>query len=168
MMSRRAEATGSTSRAAQARDPGPEIVPRSREHESSPKGQGPRFGTSPSADGRILPLGASWSEEEHAYNFSLYAQHAENVVLLLFSENELASPFLEYRLGPRVNKTWNIWHCRVAAEAESACYYAYRIDGPRSGESGNRHDGRAPARPAVRPAGRQLLGLHDVELLRAA
>jgi len=86
-----------------------------------------------------LPLGATWIEEEHAYNFSLYAQHVESVVLLLFSENELASPLLEYRLDPRVNKTWNIWHCRVAAEAQSACYYAYRIDGPRSGESGNWH-----------------------------
>ena len=112
MMSRRADATGSTSRAAQARYPGPAVVARSRERESSPKGQGSRFGISPSADGRILPLGADWIEEEHAYKFSLYAQHAESVVLLLFSENDLAKPLREYRLDPRVNKTWNIWHCR--------------------------------------------------------
>jgi glycogen operon protein len=76
-------------------------------------------------------LGAAWLEEERAYNFSLYAKHAESVVLLLFGADDPAHPLLEYRLDPRVNKTWNIWHCRLKGpEAESACYYAYRIDGP--------------------------------------
>ena len=32
-----------------------------------------------------------------------------------------------------MNKTWDIWHCRLArTEARGARYYAYRIDGPRA------------------------------------
>jgi glycogen operon protein len=93
---------------------------------------------SASVEGTILPLGAAWIEEERAYNFSLYSQHAESVVLLIFGEHDLAHPLLEYRLDPRVNKTWNVWHCRLAGpEAERARYYAYQIDGPRS--AGPRH-----------------------------
>ena len=43
-------------------------------------------------DGRIDPLpGAAWVEEEHAYNFSLYAQHAESVMLLLFGRGRRRS-----------------------------------------------------------------------------
>jgi glycogen operon protein len=101
--------------------------------------EGPLRSRSSPTDGTILPLGASWIETEHAYNFSLYAEHAESVVLLLFNERELAGPLIEYRLDPRVNKTWNIWHCRVGGEAARACYYAYRIDGPRGGEPGKWH-----------------------------
>jgi glycogen operon protein len=86
---------------------------------------------STSTEGTILPLGAAWIEEEHAYNFSLYAQHAESVVLLLFAEDDLARPILEFRLDPRVNKTWNVWHCRLDGNVVEARYYAYRIDGPR-------------------------------------
>ena len=35
------------------------------------------------SEGTILPMGAAWIESKRAYNFSLYAQHAESVVLLL-------------------------------------------------------------------------------------
>jgi glycogen operon protein len=93
-----------------------------------------------STEGALLPLGAAWVEEERAYNFSLYAQHSESVVLLLFSEEDLEHPLVEYRLDPRVNKTWNLWHCRLAGhEVEGARYYAYRIDGPRAVGPGNWH-----------------------------
>jgi glycogen operon protein len=90
-------------------------------------------------EGTIIPLGAAWVEEEHAYNFSLYSQHAESVVLLLFAEDDPAHPLLEYPLDPRVNKTWNVWHCRLAGAAESARYYAYRVDGPRPAGPGKWH-----------------------------
>jgi glycogen operon protein len=91
-------------------------------------------------EGTIFPRGAAWIEEDRAYNFSLYAQHAESVVVLLFSENDLAHPLLEYRLDPRKNKTWMVWHCRLAGpEVERARYYAYRIDGPRSSGPGSWH-----------------------------
>jgi isoamylase len=95
-----------------------------------------------STEGAILSIGpgAAWVEDERAYNFSLYSQHAESVVLLLFAEDDLAHPLLEYRLDPRVNKTWNVWHCRLSGrEAGGARYYAYRIDGPRSDGPGNWH-----------------------------
>jgi isoamylase len=85
------------------------------------------------SEGTILPLGASWIEAERAYNFSLYAKHAESVVLLIFAEDDLARPLLEFRLDPRVNKTWTVWHCRLAGDLGGARYYAYRIDGPRAG-----------------------------------
>jgi glycogen operon protein len=92
------------------------------------------------AEGMILPLGARWIEEEHAYNFSLYAQHAESIVLLLFAEDDVAVPLLEHRLDPRVNKTWNLWHCRLGGGAVNhARYYAYRVDGPPSAGPGNWH-----------------------------
>jgi glycogen operon protein len=110
----------------------PENLPRTQEH--------PHWGRSTSTDGTILPLGASWVEDEDAYNFSLYARHAESVVLLLFDEDDPYHPLLECRLNPRVNKTWNLWHCRLTGrEVERARYYAYRIDGPRAGESGSWH-----------------------------
>ena len=84
-------------------------------------------------EGAILSLGAEWIEEERAYNFSLYSEHAERVTLLLFGEDDPAQPLLEHRLDPRVNKTWHIWHCRLGAEMVfGARYYAYEIDGPRS------------------------------------
>ena len=57
------------------------------------------------SQGEILPPGASWIEAEQAYNFSLYAKHAESVVLLLFAEDDLDRPLLEFCLDPRVNKT---------------------------------------------------------------
>ncbi len=84
-------------------------------------------------------MGSSWVDAERTYNFSLYAQHAESVVLLLFAEDDLARPLLEYRLDPRINKTWNVWHCRLGGEAEKARYYAYRIDGPRPAGPGYWH-----------------------------
>jgi glycogen operon protein len=94
----------------------------------------------PKAEGTIFPRGASWVEEDRAYNFSLYSHHAEGVVVLLFSEDDLVHPVLEYRLDPRINKTWMVWHCRLSGpEAERACYYAYRIDGPPAAGPGSWH-----------------------------
>ena len=109
-------------------------------HRQAPRGQD----HSPSTiltrtDGSLLPMGAAWVEAERAYNFSLYAQHAESVVLLLFAEDDPAHPLLEYRLDPRVNKTWNVWHCRLGRSCQGARYYAYRIDGPRAAGPGSWH-----------------------------
>ena len=33
------------------------------------------------AEGHPLPLGATWIEEEQAFNFAVYAEHAESVTL---------------------------------------------------------------------------------------
>src|SRR5690348_2272028 len=116
MMSRRGEAVASSSPVIPAPAGGSghsELGPRSRPGDPSRSQEPPPVARSASTEGTILPLGAAWVEEEHAYNFSLYAQHAESVVLLLFDEDDPAHPFLEYRLDPRVNKTWNVWHCRL-------------------------------------------------------
>ena len=69
-----------------------------------------------STEGTILSLGAEWVEEEQAYNFSLYSQHAESVTLLLFGEDDPAALLLKHRLDPGVNKTWHIWHCRLGEQ----------------------------------------------------
>jgi len=51
-----------------------------------------RFGVSPpkrptwaQTEGTPLPLGATWIEEERAFNFAVYAEHAASVTLLLHS-----------------------------------------------------------------------------------
>jgi len=51
-----------------------------------------RFGVSPQkrptwaqTEGTPLPLGATWIEEERAFNFAVYAEHAASVTLLLYS-----------------------------------------------------------------------------------
>ncbi|MGD0040706.1 MAG: isoamylase [Isosphaeraceae bacterium] len=91
-------------------------------------------------EGAILFLGAEWIEEERAYNFSIYSEHAERVTLLLFGEDDPAVPLLEHRLDPRVNKTWRFWHCRLGEQKVcGARYYAYQIDGPRSSGPRNWH-----------------------------
>jgi glycogen operon protein len=95
---------------------------------------------SPQAEGTIFPRGASWVEEDRAYNFSLYSQNAEGVVVLLFGDDDFTHPVLEYRLDPHINKTWMVWHCRLSGpEAERARYYAYRIDGPPAAGPGSWH-----------------------------
>jgi pullulanase/glycogen debranching enzyme len=35
-------------------------------------------------EGLPLPLGATWIPEEQAFNFAVYAEHAETVTLLLY------------------------------------------------------------------------------------
>jgi isoamylase len=82
------------------------------------------------AEGAILCLGSTWIEEERAYNFSLYARHADGVTLLLFGEGDAARPVLEVVLDPRRHKTWDVWHCRLREhEVRDARYYAYRVYG---------------------------------------
>jgi isoamylase len=76
------------------------------------------------------PLGATWIEEERAYNFALYSKHAEAVVLLLYGE-DLIRPAFTYRFDPRKNKSGRIWHCRLAESLlGGARYYAYSVQGP--------------------------------------
>jgi glycogen operon protein len=56
------------------------------------------------------------------------------VTLLLFGEDDLARPVVALDIDPRRNKTWDLWHCRLGeADLRGARYYAYSVDGPRSG-----------------------------------
>jgi isoamylase len=80
----------------------------------------------------LVSFGVTWSEEEHAYNFALYAKHAESVTLLLYREDDLATPVFTYQFDSWKNKSGRIWHCRLPTVAlKGAQYYAYTIAGPR-------------------------------------
>ncbi|TWU44415.1 Glycogen debranching enzyme [Novipirellula aureliae] len=82
-------------------------------------------------EGSPFPLGATWVEEDRAFNFSIYSKHAEAVRLLIYSKKDVVVPLLEYSFNYLSNKSGPIWHCRIdAAEAKDAAYYAYRVDGP--------------------------------------
>ena len=73
------------------------------------------------------PLGATWIEEESAYNFAIFASHARAVQLRLYRSPDDQAPMLTVDFDPSNHKTDGIWHCRVgAADAEGASCYAYR------------------------------------------
>jgi glycogen operon protein len=94
-----------------------------------------------SAEGSPAPLGATWIEEEQAFNFALYSKHATEVTLLLYSSTEYFEPLHEYRFNPLINKSGRVWHCRLKAAAISgARYYAYRVAGANEPGSGHRFD----------------------------
>ena len=81
-------------------------------------------------EGLPLPLGASWIEEEQAFNFALCAEHAESVTLLLYSPGDLANPILTFHFDSLRNKSGRIWHCRIPLnQMGDARYYAYSVSG---------------------------------------
>ena len=82
-------------------------------------------------EGSPLPLGATWIEEEHAFNFAVYAEHAESVALLLYSPCDLANPILTFHFDSLHNKSGRIWHCRIPLhQMRDGRYYAYSVSGP--------------------------------------
>ena len=84
------------------------------------------------AEGLPFPLGVTWIETEQAYNFALYSEHAESVTLLLYAEDDLATPAVSYRLDYLKNKSRRVWHCRLPQSMlKGARYYAYSVDGPK-------------------------------------
>ncbi len=81
-------------------------------------------------EGLPLPLGATWIEDEQAFNFAVYAEHAESVTLLLFSPRDLANPILAFQFDSLRNKSGRIWHCRIPLnETGGARHYAYSVSG---------------------------------------
>jgi len=81
-------------------------------------------------EGSPLPLGATWIEEEQAFNFAVYAEHAESVALLLYSPENLANPLLTFQFNSLRNKSGRIWHCRIPVDQmRDARYYAYLVSG---------------------------------------
>ena len=85
-------------------------------------------------EGSPLPLGATWMEDEQAFNFAVFAEHAESVTLLLYLDTDLVNPLLSYRFDFLRNKSGRIWHCRIPlSEIGDARYYAYSV----TGESGS-------------------------------
>jgi len=93
----------------------------------------PKLSTWAQIEGSPLPLGTTWIEEEQAFNFAVYSEHAESVTLLLYSANDLANPVLTYPFDFIHNKSGRIWHCRISLhEMGHARYYAYSVSGPTS------------------------------------
>src|SRR5271166_3528524 len=79
-------------------------------------------------EGLPLPLGASWVEEERAFNFAVYAEHADSVTLLLYASKDLANPVLRFQFDSLRNKSGRIWHCRIPLhQMRDARYYAYSV-----------------------------------------
>ncbi|HJZ56888.1 MAG TPA: isoamylase [Gemmataceae bacterium] len=85
-------------------------------------------------EGSPLPLGQSWVEAEQAYNFSLFAENASGVTLLLYDEQDTTTPCFTLALDPLVNKLRELWFCRVPkASVPGARFYAYSVRGPAPG-----------------------------------
>jgi len=55
-------------------------------------------------EGLPLPLGVTWIEEDQAFNFAVWAEHAESVKLFLYSPANLAKPVLTFQFDPIRNK----------------------------------------------------------------
>jgi isoamylase len=56
-------------------------------------------------EGLPFPLGATRIAEENAYNFALYSKHAQSVMLLLYTGNDIVNPVLAYRFDYLKNKS---------------------------------------------------------------
>jgi isoamylase len=81
-------------------------------------------------EGSPLPLGATWIEEQQAFNFAVHAEDAESVTLLLYSAGDLVNPLSTFRFDFLRNKSGQVWHCRLPlAEIGAASYYAYSVSG---------------------------------------
>ncbi|QEF98632.1 Glycogen debranching enzyme [Stieleria maiorica] len=91
-------------------------------------------------EGSAHPLGVVWLEEERAFNFALYSNHATGVSLLLFTPDQLGQPCRRIDLNHLVNKSGRIWHCRVPeSELGGAIYYGYQVQGPAGGRKYDLH-----------------------------
>jgi isoamylase len=92
-------------------------------------------------EGAPWPLGATWVESQHGYNFALFSRHAVSVALLLYTENDPVNPVQQRTFDPILNKTGLIWHCLIPQEKlRGATLYAYRVDGPCAPSRGHRFD----------------------------
>ena len=105
------------------------------------------------APGDPYPLGAT--PRADGVNFSLYANKAEAIELLLFDRVD-APPAQVIRLTPVRHRTYHYWHTFVP-KLQPGQIYAYRAIGPNAPERGLRFDpekvlldpyGRAVAMPA--------------------
>jgi glycogen operon protein len=97
---------------------------------SSDRGEPATTATWAQIEGSALPFGATWIEEEQAFNFAVYAEHAVSVTLLLYAPTELVTPAFIYSFDFLRNKSGRIWHCRIPISDISECrYYAYSVAG---------------------------------------
>src|SRR5687768_13622105 len=60
-------------------------------------------------EGLATPLGATWIAEEEAWDFAVYSEHGEAVTLLLYAEQDTATPILTQQLDHLRNKSGPVW-----------------------------------------------------------
>src|SRR5262245_12084467 len=104
----------------------------------SPRGSG--SSTSDIDPGTSAPIGPTFVPG--GVNFSVYAQHATGVDLLLFDDPADAVPGRVVTLDRRANRTGGYWHTFVPGLRAGATY-AYRATGPWAPEAGLRFDDRS-------------------------
>ena len=76
--------------------------------------------------GRAHPLGAI--PDADGVNFSLFADRATSVELLLFNDHDDTEPFMTIQLDPNIHKTFHFWHVYVRG-LQPGTHYVYRLDG---------------------------------------
>ncbi|HEY4026706.1 MAG TPA: glycogen debranching protein GlgX [Candidatus Dormibacteraeota bacterium] len=113
--------------------------------------QAPAAGTYPVDAGRAHPLGAV--PDSDGVNFSIYAEGASGVTLLLFDTHDSPVPIQVIELDADVNKTFHFWHVYVRGLRPGA-HYAYRVAGPH--DLHGRGDRFNPAKVLVDPYARGL------------
>jgi len=108
----------------------PEPSPGNENLSNSPLQPAAKRSTWAQKEGTPLPLGATWIEDKQAFNFAVYAEHAESVTLLLYSASDFSSPLLTFQLDFLRNKSGHVWHCRITLDQMcNAKYYAYSVSG---------------------------------------
>ena len=78
--------------------------------------------------GHAHPLGAI--PDANGVNFSVFADAATAVELLLFDDHDDIEPIATIQLDPNRHKTFHFWHVYVRG-ARPGLHYAYRVDGAR-------------------------------------
>jgi glycogen operon protein len=101
--------------------------------------------------GLPYPLGATLGPD--GVNFSLFAQHATGVELLLFDAPSDVAPAQSIRLDPEVNRTFSYWHICIP-DLQAGQLYGYRVTGSYEPESGCRYD---PSKVLIDPYARAVV-----------
>jgi isoamylase len=100
--------------------------------------------------GSPSPLGATPSSD--GVNFSVFADKAEAIELLLFDSVDAGQPSQVFHLEPGLHRTYHYWHVFVPG-IRSGQVYAYRAHGPDAPERGLRFD---PEKILLDPYGRSV------------
>lgn len=93
----------------------------------------------PVANGHRYPEGAT--PEDDGTNFCIFSRHATAVQLLLYAKPDSPKPFQVVDLDPVENREFFFWHVlMVGMSGEENISYTWKVDGPDSGDPGNRFD----------------------------
>src|SRR5437588_8036046 len=87
--------------------------------------------------GKGVPHPPGATPTQSGVNFSVFSGNATAVELLLFPSDAAVEPSEIIELDPYLNKTFHFWHVFVEGITPGT-HYAFRVDGPADGSSGNR------------------------------